>query len=181
MRYISSLLFLMIALSMSAKVTNRYRTLFESIRAEAPEVLNMEALKSYPKFRNIHHDSFDRLAEKVVNNAGVKLQYYTLADSRNIGKNSYQHKDNYAYTTMVAGGASFAVGVKQMEGAYVACNEVNGRQSEVKLLAIDAKVKNYGMMVKRGPSAEADAKVAFRFVDAKLLLCKADGWQDMGV
>ena len=161
------LLFWVLAFSMSAKAYNSYMSLFDGLRNEAPEVLDMEVLKSYPKFRNIHHDCFDRLPEKVVDNAGVELQYYTLADGRNIGKNSYQNKENYAYTPMVAGGASFAVGVKQVDGAYVACNEVNGRLNEVKLLTIDAKVKNYGMMVKRGPSAGTEAKVAFRVVDAQ--------------
>lgn len=166
-RYVCTLLFLVSSFSMSAKAYNRYKSLFDGVRKEAPVVLNMEVLKSYPKFRNIHHDSFARLQEKVVDNAEVELKYYTLADGRSIGKNSYQNKENYAYTTMVAGGASFAVGVKKVDGAYVACNEVNGRQNEVKLLTIDAKVKNYGMMVKIGPSAEADVKVAFRIVDAQ--------------
>lgn len=167
MRYICSLLLFLFALSLPDKVDKKYKTLFDGLRKEAPEVLDMEVLKGYPKFRNIHHDNFDRLKEKVVDNAGVELQYYTLADGRNIGKNSYQNKENYVYTPMVVGDAGFAVGVKQEDGTYVACNEVNGKANEVKLLTFDAKVKNYGMMVKRGPSAGADAKVAFRIMDAR--------------
>ena len=142
------------------------KSLFESITKEAPQKLNIEELKSYPKFRNIHHDSFDRLKEipkDIV--TGDYLPYYSLADITNIGKNSYQNKNTYQYHLITINNADFTVGVKEQSGGYIAFNQIKGNKHNVKLLTIDAGVENYGLMVKKGTSKNADAKIVFYYLN----------------
>ena len=147
-------------------VNTKYTNLFDAVRNEAPEKLDMDVMLSYPKFRNIFHDSFERLAyipydEKKREN----LQYYTLACADNIGKNSYQNQDTYQYQPISLSNAHFSVGVKSQDGEHVAYNQVNGNRYEIKLFTIDTKVEDYGMMVKKGSLIGGDAKVVFRYKD----------------
>ena len=155
--------------NIDAQTITQYETLFDGVIEEAPSILDMNVLKNYPKFRCIHHDAFDRSsAVPVDDKTGGALEYYSIADKKALGKNSYQNKDDLGYINMVTKGASFDVGVRLIGQDYVAMNAISWwRRNKVKIMTVDAKRSEYGLMVKRMDRTDVDAKVAFRVVDAK--------------
>lgn len=161
----------------------KYETLFDEVTKEAPSVLDMQVLKNYPKFRCIHHDGFDRLdAVPVDDKTGAELEYYTLADGKTIGKNSYKNKEDLSYNEVATKGANFDVGVRLIGQDYVAMNAVSWwKHSQVKIMTVDAMRSDYGMMVKRLDGMGVDAKVAFRVVDAKNYMYARVSDSDIGV
>lgn len=140
-----------------------FRHLFSDLLVEAPDTLSIEHLKGLPKFRCILHDGFDRLNTIPVDpRTNQKNEKYSLADEKQLGRNSFQNEEYFAYGDLSTRETTFTVGVY---GDSAVSNTWNGDKHQRIIKYVDVGRKKYGFMAKRGDMAGCDAKVAFRIKD----------------
>ena len=140
--------------------TVSFKRLFDKISQPAPEQLSLDYLISYPQFRCIHHDGFDRYSYIPKDNAGKPQVKYSLADQVSLGRNAFQNTKEQEYSQI--SNANFSIGVKL---SSIAFNKTTGIKDDRTIKFIDSKRKNYGFGFKRTNTPNTDSKIAFCIED----------------
>lgn len=158
-----------------------FKRLFDKISQPAPDQLSLDYLSSYPQFRCIHHDGFDRYSYIPKDNSGKPLAKYSLADAATLGRNAFHNTKEQAYYDL--SNANISVGVKDNSIAF---NRKTGFKNNRAIKYVNTQRSNYGFGFKRTLSPNTDSKIAFRIKDVDnfyylraddtyLELCKVNG------
>ena len=143
-----------------------YQDLFTGITTPAPDELSMDVLRSYPVFKTIYHDGFDRIDTLPLNSKGEVLAYYVIANDTILSDNAYKQNRAISYREIKSIGNDMHIGVKRNEhGEFVSYNHGGKGIKERIMKVIDTKRCNYGILLKKSSLKKTDAKAAFRIKD----------------
>lgn len=139
----------------------KFESLFFDILNYAPDTLSLSYLKQIPKFRYIHHDSFNR-GDTIPydKKTGQLLRRYSLGSEELLGKNSFQ--DELYFDYQMLSNYPIIVGIKDDSLVY---NKATKNRKNRMIAYVDAKRRNYGFMFKRSDNKKSDAKIAFNIED----------------
>lgn len=146
-----------------ARFVPDYKILFEYLQRPAPDTLSLDYLKSFPKFRCIFHDGFDRLDTIPRDReTGELRKFFSIGNDSILGRNSFQNTRAYSYLDLKLNNDTFAIGIKDNAYAY---NKVDDKNNNRIFRLIDTSRKDYGFLIAKSSEMNADAKVAFRVKD----------------